>query len=202
MSKDEMPEEIWAYFDDGNGALWHSPRPDQDQSAVKYTRADLSTPVPDDVADGDYVLATKFHDGDAADPWAIGFYAGKDKDRHFVKDSEGKQIRLNGFRRVQKISDELGNWLYANRVDLERMASQTTPDIFNLWMIAEIRAASTPSAEAVATVSEEDKARALEAIDRWEKLPRMFWDGDHERALNDVLPTLKALLLPTPRGEG
>ena len=51
MTADKMPHEIWAYFDDGNGALWHSPRPDQDQSAVKYTRADLSPPVPDDVAE-------------------------------------------------------------------------------------------------------------------------------------------------------
>lgn len=43
----EMPKEIWAYFDDGNGALWHQPLPGQDQSAVKYLRADLWR-VPED----------------------------------------------------------------------------------------------------------------------------------------------------------
>ncbi len=53
--KDEMPDEIWAYFDDGNGALWHSPRPDQYQSAVKYTRAE-SPPVPDDVAEAEEAM--------------------------------------------------------------------------------------------------------------------------------------------------
>lgn len=96
--------------------------------------------MPEEIKEGDYVLATKFSDGDAADPWAIGFDTGRSGDRHFVKDSDGKQIRISGFRCVKKISDNLGNWLYTNRAELERMASQTTPDIFNLWMIADNQA--------------------------------------------------------------
>ncbi len=82
---------------------------------------------------GDYVLATKFSDGDPGDPWAIGFYAGLDMSvpsspRHMVKDSTGKNIRPNGYRNVGRITHEIGDWLWANRDNLER-----APSKINLW---------------------------------------------------------------------
>lgn len=65
---------------------------------------------------GDYVLATKFGDGDPQDHWAIGFYAGVtaphyDPPRFDVVDNEGRQFRGNGFRRVEKITRERGEWM-------------------------------------------------------------------------------------------
>ena len=70
------------------------------------------------IAPKDYVLATKYRDGDAQDAWAIGFYSGAydhfGTTRHLVVDSEGNQFRANGFRRVGKISKERGAWLVAN----------------------------------------------------------------------------------------
>jgi len=78
---------------------------------------------------GDYVLATKFHDGDPGDPWAIGFYNGiAFGDRHLVRDSHGNQIRAGGYRRVGRVTPEIGNWLYVNQDLLER-----APSKINLW---------------------------------------------------------------------
>jgi hypothetical protein len=34
---DEMPRDIWAYFDCGNGALWYQPTHPADQDAEQYT---------------------------------------------------------------------------------------------------------------------------------------------------------------------
>ncbi len=78
---------------------------------------------------GDYVLATKFSDGDPGDPWAVGWYAGiAYGDRHMVHDNDGKNIRPNGYRRVGRITAEVGNWLMANADLLER-----APSKINLW---------------------------------------------------------------------
>ena len=66
---------------------------------------------------GDYVLATKYDDGDPQDHWAIGFYDSlthHEPPRHNIVDSEGALFRGNGFRRVKKISAERGEWLLDN----------------------------------------------------------------------------------------
>jgi hypothetical protein len=65
---------------------------------------------------GDYVLATKYDDGDPGDGYAVGFYDRQlDKvggsTRHLVVDGDGKQFRGNGFRRVEPITDAEGRWL-------------------------------------------------------------------------------------------
>jgi len=68
---------------------------------------------------GDYVLATKYSDGDPGDHWCVGFY---DRvldnvggvERHMVTDDKGNQFRGNGFRRVAKISAERGAYLLEN----------------------------------------------------------------------------------------
>lgn len=68
---------------------------------------------------GDYVLATKYSDGDPGDSHCVGFYDGVlDKvggvERHMVVDNNGKQFRMNGHRRVEPITDAEGRWLIAH----------------------------------------------------------------------------------------
>ena len=73
-----------------------------------------------DVEPGDYVLATKYHDGDPGDEWAIGFYARTfGGDRHIVNGSEGQPFRANGFRRVERITAQAGAWLLARKELIE-----------------------------------------------------------------------------------
>lgn len=64
---------------------------------------------------GDYVLATKYEDGDTGDHYVIGFFDSMlpkgSTERYMVVDSEGKQMRGNGFRRAEKITTEEGQWL-------------------------------------------------------------------------------------------
>ena len=78
----------------------------------------------------DYVLATKFHDGDPGDAWAVGYYAGMEGSRHMVKDSAGKQIRLNGYWRVGKIRIDVGTWLLS---DAAKSLENSPPGTVNLW---------------------------------------------------------------------
>lgn len=72
----------------------------------------------DIVTIGDYVLATKYPDGDPKDHFAIGFYhnalTNYNPVRHIVVDSNGVVFRQNGFRRVKKISRRRGAFLVAN----------------------------------------------------------------------------------------
>ena len=74
---------------------------------------------------GDYVLASKYEDGDPGDHFAVGFYSHSDTSRgasdlrHVVADGEGKPFRANGFRRVEKISRERGEWLVSRLSEIE-----------------------------------------------------------------------------------
>lgn len=68
---------------------------------------------------GDYVLATKWHDGDPGDHFAIGIYSHLHGDRHYVLDSDGKQFRANGFRRAEVISRARGEWLLSKIKEIE-----------------------------------------------------------------------------------
>lgn len=72
-----------------------------------------------ELTEGDYVLATKYSDGDPRDQWAIGWYAGCQGDRHFVTDDAGQQFRANGFRRVRRISGHQGAYLLTRKADIE-----------------------------------------------------------------------------------
>jgi len=67
---------------------------------------------------GDYVLATKYSDGDSGDQWCVGFYHSElDYEthvRHQVVNGQGEQFRGNGFRRVKKINAEKGEFLVDN----------------------------------------------------------------------------------------
>ena len=81
---------------------------------------------------GDYVVATKYHDGDPGDQFCIGFYdrsfehAGGT--RHLVVNSNGAQFRHNGFRRVERVSHRRGAWLVNNIALIERLK-----DRFSVW---------------------------------------------------------------------
>lgn len=79
---------------------------------------------------GDYVLATKYNDGDPGDNWAVGFYDREEGGRHFVVDGEGKQIRYSGYRRAGRITSEYGNWLLGTAA---KILEQSPPGTVNLW---------------------------------------------------------------------
>jgi len=57
---------------------------------------------------GDYVLATKYADGDPCDLFFVGFYRGMLNDRYLVEDDKGQLARASGFRRCEKISERAG----------------------------------------------------------------------------------------------
>jgi hypothetical protein len=61
---------------------------------------------------GDYVLATKYNDGDPCDHFCIGFVSSFTwHDRYIIVDNEGRNQRHNGFRRAEKITEEEGRQL-------------------------------------------------------------------------------------------
>ena len=68
---------------------------------------------------GEYVLATKYSDGDPRDHWAVGFFDRTEGDRHFIVGNDGQQLRANGFRRIGHITPEKGAWLLKNSRDIE-----------------------------------------------------------------------------------
>jgi hypothetical protein len=85
---------------------------------------------------GDYVLATKYSDGDPGDPWAVGFYLepgppSADRPRFRVAHGDGSIIYgPNGFRRIRRgLRDDVGDWLVKNSAALER----SPPGTANLW---------------------------------------------------------------------
>lgn len=80
----------------------------------------MTAPEP---AIGDYVLATKYSDGDPGDQFAVGwlkviFYHYGQR-RYAVVDGAGKPFRANGFRRCEKISAERGEWLVKRFPEIE-----------------------------------------------------------------------------------
>ena len=90
---------------------------------------------------GDYVLATKYSDGDPGDAWALGFYAGEmdmgnDRElikvapRYLVNDSSGKTIRPGGYRRVARVREDVGAWLLNVAA---KQLEQSPPGTVNLW---------------------------------------------------------------------
>lgn len=76
-----------------------------------------------EIQNGDYVLATRWSDGDPRDPWFIGFYDGNNGNdkliRHYVTGNDGVRFRPGGYTRVKKISAEMGAWLLANQEAIE-----------------------------------------------------------------------------------
>jgi hypothetical protein len=88
------------------------------------------------LAKGDYVLATKYADGDPGDPWAVGFYSepgppSGDMLRYRVVHADERIIYgPNGFRRIRRgLRADVGAWLIENSDALER----SPPGTVNLW---------------------------------------------------------------------
>jgi hypothetical protein len=61
---------------------------------------------------GDYVLATRWPDGDPCDPFAVGFVSKIDEDHFDIVDANGGHIK-NGLRRAEVITQDEGDALVA-----------------------------------------------------------------------------------------
>ena len=77
-----------------------------------------------DIQKGEYVLATKWSDGDPQDHWCVGFLdrvegVEEKRIRYFVVDSDGEQFRANGFRRIARITAEFGKYLIEHSREIE-----------------------------------------------------------------------------------
>lgn len=98
----------------------------------RYIRDEWSAPTPDNIKNGDYVVATKYRDGDPGDQFCIGFYDTSfdhyGQTRHMVVDNAGKQFRANGFRRVARISKRRGEWMVNNIETIEKLMNR-----FSVW---------------------------------------------------------------------
>jgi len=90
-----------------------------------------------DLVKGDYVLATKYEDGDPGDQWAVGFFdsmlAVAAGNRFMVVDNDGKQFRANGFRRCEKISDAQGRWMIGRIPEIEATIPHVGYDEDGQW---------------------------------------------------------------------
>lgn len=72
---------------------------------------------------GDYVVATKYKDGDPNDPFCVGFFYKKirqDPPKSIVTDANGIAVHANGYRRVKKISPDVGAKIVANIAEIEK----------------------------------------------------------------------------------
>ena len=84
---------------------------------------------------GDYVLATKYSDGDPRDHFYVGFVSGYTwHHRYMIVDNDGNNQRHNGFRRVEKLTEDEGRQL----VELMPLfGDQRGPSVW--WHLANIR---------------------------------------------------------------
>jgi len=88
---------------------------------------------------GDYVLATKFADGDPCDHFCVGFVSEFYRDRCIVVDSEGSEFRRNGFRRAETITREEGRQLVGMMPEIGDVRG---PSLW--WHLAKIRGEENP----------------------------------------------------------
>lgn len=81
---------------------------------------------------GDYVLATKYRDGDPGDHFVVGFYSGSFDNghevRHDIVDANGRKFRGNGFRRMALIGQERGAWIVKHAPQIETMRGR-----YSVW---------------------------------------------------------------------
>lgn len=71
-----------------------------------------------EVSEGDYVLGTRWGDGEGWDPWFVGFFHGRDAGRWIVTD--GKDYRFRA-RRVEPITREEGDYILARAKYIEEV---------------------------------------------------------------------------------
>jgi hypothetical protein len=90
------------------------------------------------LAVGEYVLATKYDDGDAGDHFFVGFVSGyTHHGRYLVVDNDGRSQRANGFRRAERITTEEGSALVAMFPDI---GDKPGPSLW--WHLDRIRCGS------------------------------------------------------------
>lgn len=98
----------------------------------KYIRDTWEAKTPAGLKQGDYVLASKYRDGDPGDQFCVGFYDSAydhfGSTRHLVIDGEGQQFRRNGFRRVARVGRDRGAWIVRNLDYIEEMR-----DRYSVW---------------------------------------------------------------------
>jgi hypothetical protein len=98
----------------------------------QFIRDEWYAPTPIGIKKGDYVLASKYRDGDPGDHFCIGFYDSSFGDgiavRHLIIDGAGQQFRRNGFRRVAKIGCDRGEWIVKHLALIERFKSR-----YSVW---------------------------------------------------------------------
>jgi hypothetical protein len=84
---------------------------------------------------GEYVLATKYDDGDPCDHFFIGFVSGyTHHGRYLIVDNDGRNQRHNGFRRAEPITAEEGAALVAM---IPEIANKRGPSLW--WHLDRIR---------------------------------------------------------------
>jgi hypothetical protein len=106
---------------------------------------------------GDYVLATKYSDGDPQDHFCVGFLARIDGDRYIVVDRDGVVVRPNGFRRAEKITTDEGDRLVAM---FPEIGDRPGP---SLWAhLYRMRYGSTNIMERSQMITDEQVRRAVE----------------------------------------
>lgn len=78
---------------------------------------------------GDYVLATKYENGRASDPWVLGFYAGGTPGGRWFKivDDNLQPLNQEGFQRMERVHPEVGATLLK-----EVAALRATPGL-DIW---------------------------------------------------------------------
>jgi hypothetical protein len=90
------------------------------------------------LAVGEYVLATKYDDGDPCDHFFVGFVSGyTHHGRYLVVDNDGRSQRANGFRRAERITAEEGSALVAMFPDI---GDKPGPSLW--WHLDRIRCGS------------------------------------------------------------
>jgi len=83
-------------------------------------------PIKDEVSptiliQGDYVVATKWSDGDPNDHFCIGSFKSMTwHNRYNIVDDHGELFRHNGFRKVRKINEEVGAELVAHINEIQK----------------------------------------------------------------------------------
>ena len=71
---------------------------------------------------GDYVIATKHKDGDPNDPFCVGFFYKKTTEippKNIVTDADGIAMHAGGYRRIKKITQDVGEKILANIKEIE-----------------------------------------------------------------------------------
>jgi hypothetical protein len=145
----------------------------------------------EDIQPGDYVVATKFSDGDPSDHWCVGFYSrtirkGEALERHVVLDGAGKPFRLNGFTRMERISDKAAEWILQVGPPLEGRPS-IEPSIWTLLHCRET------ILEARAQGAAEERERLAKLAEDIRVIGILRYDSATEAALATYYKLLKAL---------